>query len=434
MEWKESWRDEYLKWVCGFANADGGVLIIGRNDEGEAVGIADARQLLETLPNKVRDLLGIIVDVNLVDEDGKQMLEIVVEPYPYPISYKGQYHYRTGSTKQELKGAPLDQFLLKKQGKRWDGVPVPHVTADDLKARTFDNFKAQAMKSKRVDEEVLGESNAHLLERLHLNDGAYLKRAAILLFHPDPERFVTGAYVKIGYFESDDDLRYQDEVHGNLFEQVKGCLDLLHTKYMKAEIRYEGAQRIEEFPYPDAALREALLNAIAHKDYGGGTPIQISVYDHKIMFWNEGQLPEHWTVEQLSQKHPSKPRNPDVANAFFRAGLIESWGRGTLKILTACEERGLPTPVYKYDFAGFVVEMTRKTLGKTPGKTRGKTPGMILAELRQNSALTIPEIAALIGKSESAVERAIKKLRKDQRLERVGAAKGGSWKVLGEDE
>jgi ATP-dependent DNA helicase RecG len=223
-------------------------------------------------------------------------------------------------------------------------------------------------------------------------------------------------------------------VHGNLFEQVKGCLDLLHTKYMKAEIRYEGAQRIEEFPYPDAALREALLNAIAHKDYGGGTPIQISVYDHKIMFWNEGQLPEHWTVEQLSQKHPSKPRNPDVANAFFRAGLIESWGRGTLKILTACEERGLPTPVYKYDFAGFVVEMTRKTLGKTPGKTRGKTPGMILAELRQNSALTIPEIAALIGKSESAVERAIKKLRKDQRLERVGAAKGGSWKVLGEDE
>ncbi len=97
MEWKASWRDEYLKWICGFANADGGVLVIGRNDAGEAVGVADARQLLETLPNKVRDLLGIIVDVNLLQEAGRQLLEIVVEPYPYPISYKGQYHYRSAA-------------------------------------------------------------------------------------------------------------------------------------------------------------------------------------------------------------------------------------------------------------------------------------------------------------------------------------------------
>ena len=438
VEWKESWRDEYLKWVCGFANADGGVLIVGRNDEGEAVGIADARQLLETLPNKVRDLLGIIVDVNLVEEAGKQMLEIVVEPYPYPISYKGQYHYRTGSTKQELKGAALDQFLLKKQGKRWDGVPVPHVTADDLNAKTFDDFKAQAMKSKRVDEEVLGESNAHLLERLHLNDGAYLKRAAVLLFHPDPERFVTGAYVKIGYFASDDDLRYQDEVHGNLFEQVKGCLDLLRTKYMKAEIRYEGAQRIEEFSYPDAALREALLNAIAHKDYSGGTPIQISVYDNKMMFWNEGKLPEHWTIAQLSEKHPSKPHNPDIANAFFRAGLIESWGRGTLKILKACADAGLPVPTYKYDLSGFILEMPGKTRVETPGKTAQEKLGEKLGEnekgilelIAKNRFITIPELSTMLGISTTSVENNLAKLKVKKILKRIGPDKGGHWEIV----
>ncbi len=127
IEWKESWRDEYLKWICGFANAEGGVLVIGRNDKGVAVGVKDARKLMADIPNKVRDILGIMVDVNLRQEAGKETLEILVDPYPYPVSYKGEYHYRSGNTKQELKGAALDKFLLRKQGRHWDGVPIPYL-------------------------------------------------------------------------------------------------------------------------------------------------------------------------------------------------------------------------------------------------------------------------------------------------------------------
>ena len=109
IEWKESWRDEYLRWICGFANAEGGVLDIGRNDKGVIVGVSNAAKLLEEIPNKVRNILGIMVDVNLREERGKEWVEIRVEPYPSPISYKGEYHYRSGSTKQELKGAALEQ-------------------------------------------------------------------------------------------------------------------------------------------------------------------------------------------------------------------------------------------------------------------------------------------------------------------------------------
>jgi ATP-dependent DNA helicase RecG len=132
MEWKETWRDDYLKWICGFANAQGGTLVIGKNDQGVTVGLPEATQLLEVIPNKVRDILGIVVQVNLKGKTRKEYLEIIVEPHPYPVSYKGEYHYRSGSTKQELKGASLDRFLLKKQGRHWDGVPVPHVTLGDL--------------------------------------------------------------------------------------------------------------------------------------------------------------------------------------------------------------------------------------------------------------------------------------------------------------
>ena len=112
-EWKESWRDDYLRWICGFANAEGGLLVIGRNDKGMAVGVNNAKRLLQELPNKVRDILGMVA-VNLVAEADKELVEIRVEPYPSPISYKGEYHYRSGSTKQMLKGAALDEAGAKR--------------------------------------------------------------------------------------------------------------------------------------------------------------------------------------------------------------------------------------------------------------------------------------------------------------------------------
>ena len=97
IEWKESWRDEYLRWICGFANAGGGVLVIGKNNRGEVVGVKNIEKLLQDIPNKVRDILGIIVAVNQRSESGKDFLEIIVEPHPSPISYKGEYHVRSGA-------------------------------------------------------------------------------------------------------------------------------------------------------------------------------------------------------------------------------------------------------------------------------------------------------------------------------------------------
>lgn len=360
IEYKSSWRDEYLKWICGFANANGGTIFIGKDDSGKVVGVADAKKLLEEIPNKVRDVLGILIDVNLHQTKQGDYLEIVVEPYPNAISYKGQYHYRSGSTKQELKGAALDKFLLQKKGKRWDGVPIPNVSVADLKQETFDFFKKRGIRSKRLDEESLNDTNEQLLENLELTEGKYLKRAALLLFHPKPEKFVTGAYIKIGYFENEADLIFQDEVHGNLFEQVEKTLDLLFTKYIKAIISYENKiNRIETYEYPKDAVREALLNAIAHKDYSGLTPIQIRVYKDKIMIWNEGHLPEDWTVQNLLKSHSSRPYNPDIANAFFRSGYVESWGRGISKMAELCVAEGLPKPTYIAEGSDFWVEFRK---------------------------------------------------------------------------
>jgi ATP-dependent DNA helicase RecG len=441
-EWKQSWRDEYLKWICGFANAEGGTLVIGKNDSGKVVGIDNAAKLLEEIPNKVRDILGIVVAVNLHStKAGLDWLEIVVDAYPSPISYKGEYHLRSGSTKQELKGAALDRFLLRKLGRHWDGVPVPHVNVGDLDPAAFKAFRKLAALSGRLGAEALAESDADLVDKLHLKEGNFLKRAATLLFHADPEKFTTGACVKIGFFRTDSDLLFHDMIQGDLFTQVDKVMDLLLTKYLRAGISYRGTQRVERLPVPEAALREAVINAIAHKDYGAAIPIQISVYDDKLILWNPGQLPPDWSLDRLLSKHPSQPSNPDIAKTLFLAGKIESWGRGIDLIRRACTDHGCPAPRFASDSTGVDVvfpfameEASVKTLVKTPvetpTKTPMKTPIEILRRLKETPTLTVVQLADALGKSPSAIHRACAKLVQEGKLRYVGPRKGGHWEIL----
>ena len=440
-EWKEVWHDEYLKWVCGFANAQGGKIYIGKNDEGVVIGVPNAVKLMEDLPNKVRDILGIIVDVNLLEDDSKAYLEIVVEAYPYPISYKGQYHYRSGSTKQELKGAALDKFLLRKHGIRWDAVPVPYVSTKDLSQTALNFFKKNAIKSKRLDNDILQDSDAELLEKLRLIEGQYLKRATVLLFHPDPEKYVTGAYIKIGFFRTDTDLLFQDEIHGNLFEQLEKAMDLLLTKYLKAIISYEGLFRRETYPIPETVLREALLNAVAHKDYGGCNPIQISVYANKIMMWNEGQLPEDWTIVKLTQKHPSAPYNPSIANAFFRAGLVEAWGNGTLRMIDDCVNANAPIPLFRYDYSGFILDFSwaEMIVSYKDARINSEKDSVISSEemldeiirlMKNDSHITIAKLAKVLNVNTRTVQRFISLLKSNNKIIRKDGKKLGEWEVL----
>ena len=201
IEWKESWHEEYLKWICGYANAYGGKLYIGKDDSGNVKGIENASDLLEKIPNKITDTMGIIVDVNLLYEGTLEYLEIIVDKYPSLISLRGKYYYRSGSTMREITGKELERTLLKTQGRTWDGVPIPRVKAEDLKKDAIDLFKKKAVERGRLTEEDVNVSEQILMDDLHLyDDEGYLLRAAILAFHKDPEKWVTGAYIKIGFF------------------------------------------------------------------------------------------------------------------------------------------------------------------------------------------------------------------------------------------
>jgi ATP-dependent DNA helicase RecG len=308
-----------------------------------------------------------------------------------------------------------------------------------------------------MDPEVLRDGQKHILANLELVSKHGLKRAACLLFAERPERYVSGAWIKIGFFDATGELRYQDEVHGDLFTQIETTLDLLRTKYLRAVIHYDGLQRVETWPYPSGALREALLNAVVHKDYASCVPLQIRVHDDQLVLWNSGQLPEQWTLQRLLGTHPSRPFNPLLANAFFRAGYIEAWGRGIDRIHRECRAHGIPAPQFEFDVAGVMVtfrasakhvaatraaEATPEALAQKDaqksaqkdaqktGRENGDGGEAALTLLRRNPFLTRADLARELAITPDAAKHRLEKLKAAGRLRRKGGRKNGEWEVL----
>ena len=410
-EWKASWRDEYMKWLAAYAYNDGGKLYIGVNDDGYVIGLKDVRKLQESIPNTIRNKLLISPRVSLhftnsrgtnirydvvpsdisekdinkyacgtftptteseqkklenwkrenpvyQDPDGRYYyLEIVVDHYPGLVTYNGVAYTRSGSTLQVLEGQELERAVLKSTGLTWDAFEAGGKTIKDLSHDALEAFRKKAVEKKRLTPDQAAVSDEKLISKLELlTESKKLTRAAVMLFG-NPDSIVTGAYIKIGFFakagtygeNTINDVIYHDEVRGPLITQADKAMDFLYTKYLKALISYSGIQRVESYMIPQDAMREIILNAIAHKNYPSGNPIQIKVYDDHITVMNEGFWPfDYIRVEEAyTDDHESYPSNPNIAEGLYMAGDIETWGSGFEKIKLACSRYGAPLPEIK---------------------------------------------------------------------------------------
>ncbi len=437
-EWKRQWRDDFLKELCGLANAQGGTLEIGRDDDGVIVGIDNAKELLESLPNVIRHALGIVPSIELLNDDGKQYIAVNVDASGTPISFRGRHYLRSGSTTQELEGRELDTFILRRLGKTWDSMIIPNVKISDLDISAFRIFREKALISDRLQKEDLEMSDEALLDSLSLVENGELTRAAVLLFHHNPEKYVFGAFVKVGYFENGADLIYQDEFHGSLITVADEIVDTMYRKYFKGIISYEGVTRVTDYPVPRSALREAIFNAIVHRDYTTGIPIQIKVFPDSVIIYNDGRLPENWTVNNLLEKHRSRPYNPKIAYTFYRAGYIETWGRGIERITTACKDAGKREPLFEvmpgevsvtffidvHDKGDkkFVDEFVEKFVETEVQRT-------IMSLMLEQPTISAKSISEKVGMSSRGVQKNIDTLKKAGLVDRSGSAKGGHWVV-----
>lgn len=406
----------------------------------------DAKKLMEDIPNKIVNFLGIVEDVNLLTEGEKEYIEIVVAPSNMPIAYKGTYHYRSGSTKQELKGVALQQFIMKKMGQSWDDIPVFGATIDDIDRNAVDYFLQCSIKAGRMDEEETNASTGNVLRNLGLlTTNGEVKNAAILLFGKHVGQFFPSAIFKIGRFHTDEsDLIVQDVIEGNIIQMASRVVDTLRTKYLLSPIHYEGLQRVEQLEVPEKALRELVYNAIAHKDYAGPA-IQMRIYDRSLELWNYGLLPEELTPADLLKKHSSYPRNHNIANVFYKAGFVESWGRGYKKIAEEFDRAKMPLPIIEETGGGVMAIIQRKTMDEVIAE-RGSNVGdmsetnvgdqsetkltarqrVIISIIQSNPAVSAKQMSV----TSRTIERDLSVMQKAGIIRHEGKDNAGVWVVL----
>ncbi len=388
LEYKQSWRNDCLKAVSAFANSDGGVLIVGLDDKGKPSGLKNFKKLLEDIPNTIRNKLGIIPSIKPNKQNKKDIIKITVAPCSVPISYNGKYYIRSGSTVQELQGKDLADFLMKKSGSTWDDIVEERAGFNEIDNDSIEKFKKYAVD--RIPSIIKETDNNTLSRKLNLIDDGDLKRAAILLFGNDPQKFYLQSEVRIGKFLSDTEIQTTDIIKGNLFAQLESALEILRTKYLVSNIKYEGIHRRDILEYPYEALREAIINALIHRDYSGTSQIQIRVYPDKLMIMNEGKLPPEIPVEKLKTNHLSIPRNTLLAKIFYYAGFIESWGHGTIKIVENCTKQGLPEPDFMEENGVMTVVFYKDKWTEENLKKRGLNDRQIKAvmDVKENGEIT----------------------------------------------
>lgn len=332
----------------------------------------------------------------------------------------------------------------------WDDIPVYGATLDDIDRNAIDYFLQCSIKAGRMDESEVNSSTEDVLRNLGLftREGE-LKNAAILLFGKHVGQFFPSAVFKIGRFHTDEsDLIIQDVIEGNLIQMASRVMEVLRTKYLLSPIHYEGLQRIEQLEIPDKALRELIYNAISHKAYNGPA-IQMRIYDRSIELWNYGLLPKELTPAALMQKHSSYPRNHNIANVFYKAGFVESWGRGFKKIAEEFERASLPLPTIEENGGGVMAIIQRKTVDEVIAERDGNVGNMsvtnvgnvsvrklsgrqrnIISMIEENPFVTAKEMSVTMSVTKRTIERNLSVLQKAGIIRHEGRVNAGVWVIL----
>ncbi len=353
VEFKRSFDKETLETVSAFANTKGGLIVIGVSRQGRIQGVVIGRETLRDWANQVVQGTGVQPSLKSTKYEGKTLVVIsVAESHIRPVLYRGRPYKRVGSTNWEMSVEEITRLVLQGRGVTWDELPEIRASIDDLDPEKIKRFIELANRIGRrpIPEE---EEPLKVLVKLGLIQEGKPTRAAILLFGDRPQRFYPQAILKMGRFKSETLIVDDKEIEGTLFEHVEGAM-LYFRDRLQTRFEFTGEpQRKVIWEFPLDALREAVINAVCHRDYLSSSLSQVRVYDDKVVVWNPGKLPEPLDPEKLKSVHESIPRNRRIAEMFFYAGYIERWGGGTLKILEECRRSELPEPDFIDDGYSF---------------------------------------------------------------------------------
>ncbi len=439
LEFKETLppkTERWVKTVVAFSNSAGGKLVVGVRDSGGVVGVDDARRIADAAANAIDDLCEpqVAPRIRVEEIDGRDVVMIEVQPgtaTPYYLKERNlerAAYIRVGATTRLADEMALRELSLRGSSQSYDEQPRLDAAFDEKAAQGL----CDEMNRRRGDAERGGEVTLRNLENWGLVrrvDGECVPTRALLLLTSNPYRF---ARIQCGQFKGTTRAVFLDrrEYAGPLYEQVDAAEDFV-LRNIRLGARIEGLYREDYYELPLEAIREAIVNAVVHRDLQANSCVQVALYDDRLEVTSPGALFGGITIEQALDGATAL-RNPKIAEAFMQMDMFESWGTGLRRIRDACAAAGLPEPEFREIDNMFRVNIFRPRLeipeaerhGVAPGRdflSHGKpvlVPLEVFSQLSDNEKEAV-KIAAEVGRVNTAML-----------FERAGIPKRSAARVL----
>lgn len=296
----------------------------------------------------------LIPEIEKIQIDGKTVIAVQIKEYPIkPVSTKGRCFKRVDSSNRTMTTQEITQIYLHSTGLSWDKYPAQNASLENIDLEKVEKYIEKAKKTgrKKIRE---NEKPLQVLEKMNLVINGQPTWAAVLLFSKDECNLISQSAIHCGRFKKENIVIDDRMVVGTVLEQIPEAMDFIQ-KNINVEFAMTGKPEREQiWDYPLEALREALINAVCHRDYTILSNIEIRIYEDRLIIWSPGNLPFGITLDELFEPHSSTLRNKGLAEVFYDLELIEQWGSGIEKMQQYCMNAGLPDPVFE-EHQGFQV-------------------------------------------------------------------------------
>lgn len=435
-------RREAVRSLCAMLNHRGGRVLFGVEADGTVIGQQVGDRTIEELAQEIKELdPPAFPTIDRVDlGNGREVIVMSVTQGPVrPYAYKGQAFRCVGNTSAAMSRDEYNRMLLERlHGEsRWENQPAEHWTVADLDVAEITRTVEESIRRGRAEDPGTRDP-AELLRGLGLmRDNRLLRAAAILFGRAERlEADYPQCLLRVAKFRGVDRSEFLDnrQFHGNAFDLLWRAERFLRESLPVAGRVAPGLfERVDDPLYPPVVLREALANAICHRDYSiGGGSVAVAIYDDRLEVTSSGSLHFGLTPEALFAPHESLPWNPLIARTLFRRGIIESWGRGTLKMAELMQQAGLPRPEIE-DAGGCVTVRLRPSRYVPPQRVAhdlSERQRQVLALLEANpSGMALREIRAGLGTGipEWEIKEDLALLKRLGMVETRGHGRGALW-------
>lgn len=431
--------------VCAFLNGLGGSVLIGVNDSGKLIGqeISDAtkREIAKEI-SKIEPTAQIEIKYIDVKQDKKVIVINVKAGEHAPYTYDHRPYQRSQSSTEKMSQHRYEQMIIGRGqlNHDWESF-LNDASIDDLDPNEIKKTVSIAVDVNRLDSGSLQDSISEVLTKLELLKNGKVTNAAMVLFAKSVSPDFSQCMIKMARFKGTDELGdFIDNqmVSGNAFEIMKAANEFIMRHLPVASFFDESKlERVDKPLIPVLAIREALCNAVCHRDYSvHNASITLSIFDDRMEIWNNGSLVAPLTLEDLKKRHRSYPRNKKIAKVFYLRKYVETWGTGTTKMINLCKKYDVPEPTFNEYSGGFSVTFTFKAPigGHTAETVELSYRERKLIEVLKNAKtpLSANDIFDALESDVSlrTVKADLNKLQQRNLIRKLGKARGTLWELV----